>query len=322
MANYHIHVDGQSTGPFTEEQLREQHTAGQIKDDTLVWAENTPDWVTFKELNLTKPKIGLRRAEASPPPMPVAGDAGLQFERADFAKPAGQTVTCSGCKSVINDAYYEVNGKIACAKCHDGLKAALGGGSGMIRFLRALGAGIAAAAVGSAIWYAILKAMNMELGLIAIAVGLLVGFAVRWGCNGRGGWLYKSLAMLLTYCAIVTTHIPFILQAFRDVKTKHESAASSNDVSVTATGAVEHANSTDTPSSPKAGKRPRSAARFLIAWTVIFAIAFVSPFLEGLQSVLGIIIIGIALYEAWKINRRVPIAINGPFRVGAPRPAT
>src|SRR5712671_1387078 len=99
MANYHIHVDGQSAGPFTEEQLREQHAAGQINDETLVWVEDSLDWVTFKELKLDKPKIQLRRAETAPPPMPAAGDAGLQFEHAQFAKPVGPAVTCSGCKT-------------------------------------------------------------------------------------------------------------------------------------------------------------------------------------------------------------------------------
>src|SRR5262245_14942637 len=127
MANYHIHVDGQSTSPFTEEELRAQHEAGQINDETHVRAEGTPDCAAFKELNLPKHKIGLRRAEAAPPPMPAVGEAaGMQFEHAEFKKPARQTVTCSGCKSAISDLYYEVNGQIACAKCYDGVKATLG----------------------------------------------------------------------------------------------------------------------------------------------------------------------------------------------------
>jgi hypothetical protein len=35
---------------------------------------------------------------------------------------------------------------------------------------------------------------------------------------------------------------------------------------------------------------------------------------------MGILIIGIGLYEAWKMNRRTPLEIAGPFRVGAPPP--
>jgi Flp pilus assembly protein TadB len=108
------------------------------------------------------------------------------------------------------------------------------------------------------------------------------------------------------------------------LKTEHQSAATtkSAEVSATETGAVESAAADEAKPPAKAGKRPVSAAAYLIGWAVIIAIAFISPFLEGLQSILGIIIIGIALYEAWKINRRARLAINGPFRVGVPRPAS
>jgi hypothetical protein len=44
---------------------------------------------------------------------------------------------------------------------------------------------------------------------------------------------------------------------------------------------------------------------------IAFVNAAVAPFMGG-TGLMGWIIIGIALYEAWKINRRVPIA--GPFR--------
>jgi len=54
----------------------------------------------------------------------------------------------------------------------------------------------------------------------------------------------------------------------------------------------------------------------------VVAIAVAAPFLMGVSNVLGIIIIGIGLYEAWKINKRVPLVVHGPFQVadGAPPP--
>ena len=57
----------------------------------------------------------------------------------------------------------------------------------------------------------------------------------------------------------------------------------------------------------------------------VVAFAFVRPFLGGV-GFMGWIIIGIALYEAWKLNRR--LAITGPLRFGgglsvpAPSPVT
>ena len=50
---------------------------------------------------------------------------------------------------------------------------------------------------------------------------------------------------------------------------------------------------------------------------VILAIAFAAPFLGGFPNIMGIVIIGIALYEAWKMNKKVPLEITGPHRVGA-----
>lgn len=51
----------------------------------------------------------------------------------------------------------------------------------------------------------------------------------------------------------------------------------------------------------------------------VFTYAFQAPFLGGANNLIGLVIIAIGLYEAWKLNRRIPIA--GPFRVvaaGAP----
>ena len=47
-------------------------------------------------------------------------------------------------------------------------------------------------------------------------------------------------------------------------------------------------------------------------------LAFAAPFLGGTSNIMGILIIGIGLYEAWKINRRVPL--SGPFRFGPATP--
>jgi hypothetical protein len=47
----------------------------------------------------------------------------------------------------------------------------------------------------------------------------------------------------------------------------------------------------------------------------VFGLAFQAPFLGGANNLIGLVIIAIGLYEAWKLNRRIPIA--GPFRVGS-----
>jgi len=51
-------------------------------------------------------------------------------------------------------------------------------------FPRAVGAGLAAAVIGALLWAAFVYATNYELGLIAVAVGALVGIAVREAGQG------------------------------------------------------------------------------------------------------------------------------------------
>jgi hypothetical protein len=51
-------------------------------------------------------------------------------------------------------------------------------------FVLAIPAGLAAAVAGAILWAVFVYATNMELGLVAIAVGALVGYAVRRAGNG------------------------------------------------------------------------------------------------------------------------------------------
>ena len=56
----------------------------------------------------------------------------------------------------------------------------------------------------------------------------------------------------------------------------------------------------------------------MLALGLVLGLAFAAPFLGGTSNIMGILIIGIGLYEAWKINRRVPL--SGPFRFGPATP--
>jgi hypothetical protein len=51
----------------------------------------------------------------------------------------------------------------------------------------------------------------------------------------------------------------------------------------------------------------------LLGIGVIYAL----PFLAGFQNILGLIIIAIGLYEAWKLNQRAKLTVAGPFKVTA-----
>jgi hypothetical protein len=265
------------------------------------------------------------------PPKPTTPE-NLQFDRAEFDKPPTQaagSATCKVCNKTIANQYYEINENVVCATCKELAEKSLTGGSPIARFLKAAVFGMLAGAVGTAIWYAILKFSGYELGLIAIVVGFMVGFAVRKGSGNRGGWAYQALAMIITYCSIVATYVPFIIEGMKGA----EKDSSQPAAIVSSTNAVPASQNTSMQAKDElagvdtekmsTGKR---IVFFVIAMAFVFGIAFVAPVLAGIQNIIGMLIIGFAVYEAWKINKRVPIVINGPYNVAGgntapPQPA-
>ncbi len=233
------------------------------------------------------------------PVLPPQSPEGLQFDRAE-SKAASAGLTCAACRQPIVQTYYTAQNKTICGVCENNMRLSLSGGSGARRFLRATILGTLAAALGSGIYFAISALTGYEFGLVAIIVGLLVGAAVRRGSQGRGGWAYQALAIFLTYSAIVTTYMPAVMKAIQDAP-----------VSETAEKPPEQ--------KPEAGSEQpgfiNKAVLVVVALAILFAIAFIVPFMGGTGNIMGLIIIGIALYEAWKINKRTRLALAGPFRI-------
>jgi hypothetical protein len=243
------------------------------------------------------------------------GNDDLQFDQAEPAEEgASQELVCTGCKLEIGDNYYIINGNIVCPRCKDLAETTLVGGSRTGRVLRAAVYGSLAAAVGSFIWYEVAKLTGYQFSLIAIVIGLMVGFAVRKGCRGRGGWFYQGMAMFLTYFAIAVTNLPAVFQAIEEQQPKGKQTQAA-PVSV-AEQRQESSSGADQPKSAEAPAPPRmDAAAIGLGLLALFVLAMISPFLYGFSGILGIVIIGIGLYEAWKINRRRAAEISGPFQI-------
>jgi hypothetical protein len=209
----------------------------------------------------------------------------LQFERADFEWAAKASAPCAACGQAIWGVYYAANGRVLCERCKTLLDQAANQGSGAGRFLRATLYGLGAGAVGSGIWYAVRAATGYEVGIIAVAVGFMVGAAVRKGSNGRGGWRYQALAMFLTYGSIVSAYVPDLVTGLKKMG---------------------HGDATSGP----------GLIGLAVAVVFLLALAFAAPFLGGVQNIMGIVIIGIGVYEAWKLNKPQVLAITGPHQVG------
>ena len=248
-------------------------------------------------------------------PLAAAGDAGsLQLDRAEYAENAPER--CAGCGQALGGSYYEVGGRVCCAACQERLVAAHEGRPGPAGFLLAAAAGLGGAAVGSAIFFAVRAATGYQFGLISILVGFLVGKAVHWGCGGRGGWPYQTLAVLLTYLAIVSTYVPPILDAIK------QRQAAPTAATATATAATAGAGGDGAKAAAAGSRAPargaarqptpfRALANLAEGYALLLLLAAAVPFMGGV-GILGLIIIAIGLYEAWKLNRRPRLAVTGP----------
>src|SRR6187431_3334576 len=104
--------------------------------------------------------------------------------------------TCAACQRAIPDVYFEAAGRIFCEPCRNAVMTSLEGGSSASRLVKALLFGSGAAAVSAVVWYGITELTGYQLGIVAIAVGFAVGFAVRAGSEQRGGWAYQAIAVL------------------------------------------------------------------------------------------------------------------------------
>jgi hypothetical protein len=234
----------------------------------------------------------------------------LQFHRAEPAEPQA-ALACAACGRSISDRYYEVNGQVVCGSCRGRLEDEWERGGAAGRFTKALGLGILATIGCSVLWYGVLKLTDAQWGILAIVVGFVVGGAVRKGSNGRGGWRYQTLAIFLTYTAIVSSYVPFILEGLRQ-----ESAQVSEQSSAKLDATVK----ADAEAAPAA--EPPGAVAIVIGLVALLALLYATPFLAGLENAIGILIIGFALYEAWKLNKKVELRITGPYQVaGGAAPA-
>jgi hypothetical protein len=128
---------------------------------------------------------------ATPNDSPGTDQNDIQFEQAEFTaeNDADQqhATRCTACTATIPDVYYEAGGKVVCAPCRDQIEAMFHQGSRLGRGIKAIVFGTIAAALGAILYYAIVRITGLNIGLVAVVVGLLVGGAVKAASGNRGG---------------------------------------------------------------------------------------------------------------------------------------
>lgn len=260
----------------------------------------------------------------------------------DFTAPAAATTTqsCVNCKQPISGQYWTVNDALLCGDCKERLDQGQQVSTGITartgRFARAALYGVGGMLAGAAIWYAIAKLANLEIGLIAILLGWLVGKGVFAGSGKRGGRRYQVMAVVLTYMGIGLAYVPFAVEEMMKKETPKEvsrsvapeatkPATELTAAELEAEGArldsvVAAADSAAKARAAEPGLVQSFAILFGLAIAGIFTLPVLSIFSDGFNFI-GLIIYGIALLQAWKNTQAARLPIQGPFQVGGAAPA-
>ncbi len=267
----------------------------------------------------------------------------LQFDKAEFVEPAA-TVSCGACKQPIRGSYYQLNAVRICEGCRAPVSEVLARGASAHAFGKAAGLGLLAAIAGTLVYFGISAMTGYQFSLVAILVGYMVGKAVRKGSGGRGGPRYQALAMVLTYCSISATYVPPILKQINRQSISHKAAAKGTsraaakggpavgaDPQQDRIGAVPHqdnqdrigaapATSGETATAGETATPAEGATRptlgiggFFLGMGYLLLFALAAPFLAGVRNLMGLVIIAIGVYQAWKLTRAVPLSLTGPF---------
>jgi hypothetical protein len=236
--------------------------------------------------------------------------AELQFDRVVSASPGRdgpepQGVRCENCHSAIDTKYFQINGHVCCERCKTAIEAAAEPPTGFWPFAMAASVGFAAALVGAAIYWAVLALAHLQIGLVAILIGYMVGTAVRRGAGMRGSLRFQILAVVLTYGAVALAYTPVVVSAALKAQ-QTKSARTATDPGTQQT-ALTSAN------------RPRQPGPILALLTMFGFIAAL-PVLVVVGSLpgglLSGLIIGFGLQQAWRITAQTRIEVFGPYRVG------
>jgi len=242
-------------------------------------------------------------------------DSPLQFETAiepaetAAGQPDVRHVTCAACQRPIPDVYYDVNGTSVCGSCHAEIARHAETPRGFGTLARSIVFGLGAAIAGAALYYAVIAITNFEIGLVAIAIGYMVGFAIRKGAGGRGGRRFQILAIVLTYWAVGLAYVPMVL---RDVAAaRHQQPQGQQPGAAVA----------ETAGVADDGGRDRGLA---VLAAMLFAFAFALPVLAIVGSMpsglISAAIIAFGMHQAWRMTGRPELEMTGPYQISSTPP--
>jgi hypothetical protein len=256
----------------------------------------------------------------------------LQFDRVestpDRASGASTSettgITCGGCGTVMLDQYYSIGGKSICANCRASVEATRATSRTPKAFLKALAFGLGAALAGAAVYYAVIKLLDLEIGIVAILIGWMVGRAIQKALPGGGLRRYQVMAAVLTYFAVGVAYMPLVFAEMKQDKTAttqdSTAVAKPQGAAVAEQQGAAVAAPAAAPKADVAKSGEKKSGSVLLAMGTLVAFAFALPvmaiFSSGPGGILSALIIGFGIRQAWRMSGAPTLAITGPFRVG------
>lgn len=234
-----------------------------------------------------------------------------QFGIAEYPSSSGRDI-CKSCNQPVVGRYYRINGALACERCKEQLESQLPKDS-HAAFVRGLLFGVGGAILGLILYSAFGIITGLEIGYISLAVGYIVGKAMRMGSSGIGGRRYQITAVILTYAAVSMSAIPIGISQY--AKEKKNQPPAQVQKPPAAQESVDPAAGPGTSPAP-AEQPPKGKMGLGAALAGLALLGLASPFLElqdPFHGIIGLVILVVGIRIAWRLTASPKIDIIGPF---------
>jgi hypothetical protein len=240
-----------------------------------------------------------------------------QFSTAEYAS-SGET--CKSCKQAISGDYYRINGMLACQRCAEQVQQQTPKDT-HAAYVRAITLGIGAAILGCILFAGFVIITGISLGYISLAVGFLIGKAMKMGSGGIGGRRYQIAAVALTYAAVSMAAIPIYIHYANKAKVErawHSQSGSAASKARQNPPDDEQTGIVDNPPLEQSPGQAQPKINYITAVGTLALLGLASPFLELQQSplngLLGLVILLVGIRIAWQLTAGPKLEISGPFQ--------
>src|SRR5713101_1047953 len=159
----------------------------------------------------------------------LPGSSTPQFGTAEYKSSSGPD-RCKSCETTLTSRYFRINGAPACENCAERLKQQVPKDSHQA-FVRGIVFGLGGAFLGLILYAAFGIMTGLVIGYISLAVGYIVGKAIKMGSRGIGGRRYQVAAAVLTYAAVSMAAIPIAISQSvkKEMRTQPSSQVQSSE---------------------------------------------------------------------------------------------